>query len=88
MYGRKFKNPISWDNPTYEFIIGVELLKDMEDHMVKIKWNLKLDKHRQGIYADHNKNTRQFQVGDHVFLKVRQKKSSLNLGNCSNLAAR
>ena len=29
-----------------------------------------------------------FQVGDHVFLKVRPKKSSLNLGNYSKLAAR
>jgi hypothetical protein len=27
-------------------------------------------------------------VGDHVFLKVKAKRSSLKLGNCSKLAAR
>ena len=31
---------------------------------------------------------RQFQVGEHVFLKVKPKKSTLNLGNCSKLAPR
>ena len=35
MYGRKFNTPISWDKPTYRFIVGLELVKDMEDHMVK-----------------------------------------------------
>ena len=31
---------------------------------------------------------REFQVGEHVFLKVRAKKSALRLGNCKKLAAR
>ena len=88
MYGRKCNTLISWDNPTDRVIVGPELLKDMEDQMVKIKHNLKVSQDRQKIYADHNMTTRQFQVGDHVFLKVRPKKSSLNLGNCSKLAAR
>ena len=39
-------------------------------------------------YADQNMTVRKFQVGDHVFLKVRPKKSSLNLGNCSKINAR
>ena len=32
--------------------------------------------------------SRQFQVGDHEFLKVRYKNTSLNLGNCSKLFAK
>ena len=56
--------------------------------MVKINQNLKVDQDRQKIYTYHNRIARQFQVGDHVFLKVRPKKSSLNLGNYSKLAAR
>jgi hypothetical protein len=31
---------------------------------------------------------REFKVGDHVFLKVKAKKGSLKLGNCSKLVAR
>ena len=56
--------------------------------MVNIKHNLKVSQDKQKICADQNKTARQFQVGDHVFLKVRPKKSSLNLGNCSKLATR
>ena len=88
MYGRKCNTPISWDNPTDRVIVGPELLKDMEDQMVKIKHNLKVSQDRKKSYADHNRTARQFQVGDHVFLKVRPKKSSLNLGDWSKLASR
>ena len=56
--------------------------------MVKIKHNLKVAQDRKKIYADQNRTARQFQVGDHVFLKVRPNKSSLNLGICSNLVVR
>ena len=31
---------------------------------------------------------REFSVGDHVYLKVREKKSSLQLGSCSKLSPR
>ena len=37
MYGRKCNTPINRDNPVDGVIIGPELLKKMEDHMVKIK---------------------------------------------------
>jgi hypothetical protein len=38
-------------------------------------------------YADKCITHREFVVGDHVFLKVKSRKSSLKLGNFSNLAA-
>ena len=31
MYGRTCNNPIIWDNPTDRVIVGIELLKDIED---------------------------------------------------------
>jgi hypothetical protein len=56
--------------------------------MLKIKHNLKAAKDRKNIYADRNRTHREFNVGDHVFLKVKANRSSLKLGNCSKLAAR
>jgi hypothetical protein len=41
LYGRKCNTPVSWDNPADRAVIGLELLKEMEDQMIKIKWNLK-----------------------------------------------
>jgi hypothetical protein len=42
----------------------------MEEKMLKIKKNLKVAQDRQKNYADKNKTHREFNVGDHVFLKV------------------
>jgi hypothetical protein len=32
---------VSWDNPTHKVVVGPELLKEMEDKMIRIKHNLK-----------------------------------------------
>ena len=37
LYGRGCNTPVSWDNPTNRAIIGLGLLKEMEEKMVKIK---------------------------------------------------
>jgi hypothetical protein len=56
--------------------------------MGKIKHNLKATQDRQKTYADKNMTAREFKVGEHVLLKVKPKKSSLKLGNCTKLATR
>ena len=40
-YGRKWNTPVIYDNPTDRVVLGPELLKDVEDQMVRIKQNLK-----------------------------------------------
>jgi hypothetical protein len=69
-------------------VVGKELLKEMEEQMLKIKQNSKAAQDRQKSYDDKNRNHRDFKVGEHVFLKVKANRSSLRLGNCSKLAAR
>lgn len=41
MYGRKCKTPISWENLVNGVVIGPEMLKEMEQEVVKIRYNLK-----------------------------------------------
>jgi exosome complex RNA-binding protein Rrp4 len=60
-------------------MVGLELLKEMEEKMLKIKQNLKASQDMQKSYADKNKNHREFKVGDHVFLRVKANKISLKL---------
>jgi hypothetical protein len=88
LYVRKCNTPVSWDNPADRVVLGSDLLKDMEDQVVKIKHNLKVSQDRQKVYADKNRTARKFKVGEHVLLKVKPKKSSLRLGSCTKLAAR
>ena len=64
-------------------VLGPELLKEMEEEVVKIRQNLKAAQDRQKIYADKHRVNREFSVGNHVYLKVRAKKSSLRLGSCA-----
>ena len=54
LYGRKCHTPISWDKPIDKIIVGPELLKDMEEKMVKIKQNLKEAQDKQKRYVDKN----------------------------------
>ena len=88
LYGRKCNTPVSWDNPIDRAVVGPNLLREIEEQMLKIKQNLKAAQDRQKIYVDKGRTRREFKVGDHVFLKVKANKSSLKLGNCSKLKAR
>jgi hypothetical protein len=69
-------------------VVGPDLLREMEEKMIKIKKNLKASQDRQKSYVDKGRTHREFNVGDHVFLKVKANKSSLKLGNCPKLAYR
>ena len=60
----------------------------MEQEVVNIRQNLKEAWDRQKSYADKHRLNRYFSVGDHVYLRVRAKKSSLKLGSCAKLSPR
>ena len=85
LYARRCRTPVTWDNPMNRVVLGPELLKEMEQEVVKIKQNMKDAQDRQKNYADKHRVNREFNVGDHVYLRVRGKKSSLKLGSCANL---
>ena len=88
LYDRKCNTLVSWDNPADRTVVGLELLKEMEDQMIKIKQNLKVAQDRQKNYADKKRTHKEFKVGDHVFLKVKDNRSSLRLGSYAKLVAR
>jgi hypothetical protein len=88
LYGRRCNTPVGWDNPTYRLMVGIDLLREMEEKVVKIKHNLKVSKDSQKIYADKCRTQKEFKVGSQVFLNVKARKSSLKLGNCSKSTTR
>jgi hypothetical protein len=88
LYGRKCNTLVSWDNPADREVVGPDLLKEMEEQMLKITQNLKATQDRQKSYARKNRSHREFKVGDQVFLKVKANRISLKLGNCAKLVAK
>ena len=79
LYGRRSRTPVTWDNAMNRVVLGPDLLKEMEQEVVNIRQNLKAAQDRQKIYADKHRMNREFNVGDHVYLRVKAKKSSLKI---------
>ena len=67
-------------------VLGLELLKEMELIVKHVQGNLKIAQDRQKNQVDLKRTPKEFQVGEHVFIKVRPKKSSLRLDSCAKLA--
>ena len=88
MYGRKCNTPISWSNPVDRLVIGPELLKEMELIVKQVQDNLKIVQDRQKSQPDLKRTQKEFQVGEHVFIKVRLKKNSLRLEICAKFVPR
>ena len=69
-------------------VLGPKLLKEMEEIVKQVQGNLKIAQDRQKSQVDLKRTPKELQVGEHVFIKVRPKKSSLRLGSCAKLAPR
>ena len=85
LYCRKCNTLVSWKNPTYRAVVGLVLLKEMEEQMSKTNQNLKVAQDKKKIYVDKGRIHKEFCVGDHVFLKVKDNRISLKLGNFSTM---
>ena len=60
----------------------------MDQEVAKIRKKLKASQDRRKRYTDKHRVDREFNVGDHVYLKVREKKSPLKIGSCAKLSLR
>ena len=79
LYGRKYRTPVTWDSPVDMLMLRPDLLKDLEQLVIKVKPNLKEAQDRQKSHVDKKIKDKYFQVGEHVYLKVKEKRSSLIL---------
>ena len=46
LYGKSCRTPVTWDNLVNRVVLGPELLKEMEQEVVKIRKNLKATQDR------------------------------------------
>ena len=80
LYGRKCRKSTTWDSSIERLMLGPDLLKDLEQLVTKVKQNLKEAQDCRKSYADKKRKDKYFQVDEHVYLKVKEKRSSLSLG--------
>ena len=69
-------------------MLGPNLLKELELTMKHVQGNLKNAQDRQKSHVDLKITLKDFQVGEHVFVKVKPRKGSFKIGSCAKLAPR
>ena len=67
-------------------VLGPDLLMDFENSVTKVQVNLKEAQDCQKSYADQKRKDEEFQIGDHVYLKLKSKWILLSLVRCGKLA--
>eukprot|EP00253_Pinus_taeda_P006262 PITA_06262 len=88
LYGRKCRTRTSWGGPEDKLSLGPEMLKEMEDMVKRVRVNLKAAQDRQKNFADRKRRFKEFQVGDHVYIRIEAKRSTLQWSGCAKLAPR
>ena len=71
-----------------EFITGPDLIRDTSEKVNLIRKHLLTVQSRQKSYADRRHRLLEFEVGDHVFLKVMPKRGVVRFGKQGKLAPR
>ena len=86
LYGWRGRTPVTWDILVDRIILGHDLFMDLEELVTKVHLNLKEAQDHHKSYANWKGKDKYFQVRDDVYLKVKDKWSSLSLGRCGKLA--
>ena len=88
LYGRKCRTSLSWSQTGECKIFGPDLVTEAENKVKVIQTNLKVAQSRQKSYADKRRKPLQFEVGDHVYLRVSPTKGVQRFGLKGKLASR
>ena len=88
LYGRPCRSPICWTKVGESSIIGPNLIRDTSDKVSLIRQRLLTAQSLQKSYADVPRRPLEFEVGDHVFLKVMPKRGVVRFGKQGKLSQR
>ncbi|GKC95312.1 hypothetical protein Tco_1160754, partial [Tanacetum coccineum] len=79
---------ILWAEIGESSLTGLELVQETTDKVVLVKENPKAARDRQKSYVDYRRKPLEFEVGDHVLLKVTPWKGVVHFGKKGKLAPR
>ena len=88
LYGRPCRSLLCWTEVGQSSITGPDLIRDTSKKVILIRQRLLMDQSRQKSYADVRRRPLEFEVGDHVFLKVMPKRGVVRFGKRGKLSPR
>jgi hypothetical protein len=86
LYGRRCRTPLNWIEPGKKVIFGPNLVEEVEVTIRRIQDNLKAVMSRQETYANRRRRPLEFEVGNHVYLRVSPMKGVKRFGVKGKLA--
>ena len=88
LYGRPYRSPICWTKVEKSTITSSDLIRDTSEKVSLIRQCVLTALIRHKSYADVRCRPLEFDVGDHVFLKVMPKRGVVRLGKRGKISPR
>ena len=88
LYGRPRRSSICWTEVGESSITGLDLIRDTSEKVGMIQKRLLTPQSQKKSYVDIRQRPLEFEVGDHVFLKVMPKKRVIRFGKRRKLSPR
>ena len=88
LYGRPCRSPLCWTEVGESFITGPDLIRDTSEKVSLIRQRLLTAQSRQKNYANVRCRPLEFEVGDHVFLKLMPEMGVVRFGKRGKLSPR
>ena len=88
LYERPCRSPICWTEVGESLITGPDLIRDTSEKVSLIRQRLLTAQSQQKSYANVRRRPLEFEVGDHVFLKVMPKRGVVRFGKRGKLSPR
>ena len=87
-FGRPCRSPLCWTEVGESSITCPDLIRDTSEKVSLIRQSLLMAQIRQKSYADVRRRPLEFEVGDHVFLKVMPKRGVVRFSKRGKLLSR
>jgi hypothetical protein len=88
LYGRPCHTPLSWSESGKRVIFGPDIVTEAEEKVKQIQANILAAQSRQKSYNDKRRSPLEFEVGDHVYLRVSPMKGVHRINIKGKLAPR
>ena len=88
LYERPCRSPLCWTEVGESSITDPDLIRDTSEKVSMIRHRLLTAQSRQKSYADVRRRPLEFEVGDHVFLKVMPKRGVVRFSKRGKLSPR
>ena len=88
LYGRPCRSPLCWTEVGESSITGPDLIRDTSEKVSLIRQRLLTAQSRRKSYANVRRRPLEYEVGDHVFLKVMPKRGVVRFHKRGKLSPR